>query len=41
MAIAFVSTVLVGIVVVIGIHASEQAFKKVYNTNELIFRVKD
>ena len=38
---AFVGIVFTGIVVAIGIHASDQAFKKVYESNELIYRVED
>ena len=40
-AIAFVGIVFTGIVVAIGVHASDKAFKKVYDTNELIYRVED
>ena len=40
-AIAFVGIVFTGIVVAIGVHASDQAFKKVYDTNKLIYRIED
>lgn len=38
---AFVGVVFAGIVVAIGIHANEQAFDKVHELNEFIYRVKD
>ena len=38
---AFVGIVFTGIVVAIGLHASDQAFNKVYETNKLIHHVEE
>jgi hypothetical protein len=38
---AFVGIVFTGIVVAIGLHAADQAFNKVYETNKLMYRVED
>ena len=38
---AIVGIVFAGIIVAIGLHASEHAFKKVYDKNNWIYRVED
>jgi len=40
-AIALVGIVFTGIVVAIGLHASDQAFNKVYETSKLINHVEE